>query len=233
MLLVALLGVTAAVGEVDGPQLTVVSKRPIEAEFKDDTAKFGVTLRNDSKSEQTLKARLLLDTGGEVPVEPKGVDVKVGAQQVKLTLSGPPASLTVAPRDAVRVALELHAAPVLKSALSGVLVISGSEGEVTPLTVPVALATAATKDRLEKARFEPDSITLIVRRRWPSLTGGDDDLYGDAMEVSLKGIAAGTERADKSRKVDIASDTGGQGRLKVTIPKVGPAAHRATISVDA
>jgi hypothetical protein len=234
VLLVALLGVTAAVGEVDGPQLTVVSKRPIEAEFKDDTAKFGVTLRNDSKSEQTLKPRLLLDTGAEVPVEPKGVDVKVGGQQVKLTLSGPPASLKVAPRDAARVALELKATPVLKDALSGVLVISGSDGEVTPLTVPVALAAAASKDRFEKARFEPDSITLIVRRRWPSfVSGGDDDLSSDGMEVSLKGIAAGTERADKSRKVAIAGDTGGQGRLKVTIPGVDPTATKATISVDA
>ena len=235
VLLVALLGVPAAVGEVDGPQLTVVSKRPIEAEFKDDTATFGVTLRNDSKSEQTLTARLLLDTGAAVPVEPKGVDVTVGGQRLKLTLSGPPAPLKVAAHDAARVALQLQAAPVAKGAVSGVLVISGSDGDVTPLTVPVTLAAAAAKDRFEKSRFEPASITLIVRRRWPSFAPGDDDdddLYGDSVEVSLKGIAAGAETAGETTPVAIAGDTGGRGRLGVTISEVGATAAATTVSVD-
>jgi hypothetical protein len=228
----------SAAGEPDGPKLAFVGARPIKAKFEGTSAAFGVTVRNDSDFGGDLAVRLVLNQGNDVPVNSQGVDVNVNGATVKVTLSGGP-SARVPPRDAARIMLRLDAQPLPPQALAGVLVISAdSSARVTALTVPISIALPKTKtpEPFAKAKVKPASVTLIVRRKWPSFwhhSNADRDLVADPSSVSVEGVASDARISATVRQVDVAGDTGGRGRLEATIPAIPAKATSTTLSVQA
>jgi hypothetical protein len=237
-----LLGVTApATAEVDGPQLTLVSPRPVEAAFTDGkTAEFGVTVRNDSSSAQALDARLVLDTGTDVPAGAKDVEAALGDEKVKLTLSTVATPKKIGAHDAARLVLELRADSVPKQDVAGALVVSTpGDADVTPVTVRIAVKpkpAEVSNSRFDNARVEPATITLVVHRKFPSFLDGDSldkHLTGGNGDGIVEGIAGAEGTTAKlSRPVRIWGDTGGPGRLLVEMPTIGPSEGTKRISVD-
>jgi hypothetical protein len=236
-LLMLLVAPVASWGEPDGPKLAFVGKRPIEAQLKAAGADFGVTVRNDSDYDGPLGVRLVLDAGADVRVDPSGVDVKVGDEQLKLTLTATPSAFAVRPRDAARIVLHLQSTPVPKQSLTGTFVISArARAKVTPLTARITIAPPATTSRFDKAKAQPATVTLIVKRWWPSFvhrTDVDAALISDRAPVDVKAIASATTTTKKETRVaHVASDTGGRGTVTVTIPAIAPTSTATTLSVD-
>jgi hypothetical protein len=237
--LAALVVPVVAVGEPDGPKLAFVGSRPVKGDIENGVADFGVTVRNDSDFGGRLDVRLVLDSGSEVPVDPSGVQAKVGDEEVRLSLAATPSPLSVRARDAARVALHLSAAPVPKRPIVGTVVIAARRNvHVTPLTVRMILAkpaAAVAAPRFDKVRVKPSAITMVVRRGWPSFipgSGDDGALFDHTQKVAVTGIAVGARTTATSLDVDVASDTGGRGTLRVSTPAIGATASTSTISVN-
>jgi hypothetical protein len=87
--------------------LRLVGTQPIDVQLTGGEADFGVTVRNDSSFRKAGRMRIVLDTGGVIPVGPTGVVLTVADQNLAIVLSAKPSPFKLRSHDVTHALLHL------------------------------------------------------------------------------------------------------------------------------